>query len=171
MKYILYVHKNKVTQEVFYVGIGNTRGRAYDEHSRSKEWYNIVNEHYFDVEIVAKSLPKKLANKMEMALIDVYGLENLTNKTAGGLGTKGLRHTEESKAKIAAGQLGIKRSREAVEKSVQSRRQLKAAYYRHIETGEVIKGLYWACKKHGINYKLEHQRQRRNSANKNFERL
>ena len=34
--YLVYLHKDRCTNDVFYVGIGD-RSRAYDEKSRSKE--------------------------------------------------------------------------------------------------------------------------------------
>jgi hypothetical protein len=166
--YLVYLHKDRCTNNVFYVGIGN-RSRAYDERNRSKEWKNAISECYFDVEIIAKSLPRTLAFEIEKSLIDLYGLNNLVNKTKGGLGASGYSHTDESKSKIAKGQLGKKRSKAEIDKSVNARILLYSNSYKHIKTGMIFKGLKNGCIHFGINYKVEHQRIKRNSNNRNFE--
>lgn len=171
MNNIVYIHKDRCTNEVFYVGIGSSRARAYDEKQRSDEWKDRISECYFDVEIVAKNLPKKLAERIEESLIGAYGIENLINKTLGGRGTKGIKHTDEAKRKISQAQKGRKKSIETISKTIENRRQNNSSYFQHIVTGEVIKGLKWACKKYNINYKREHQRITRNSSNRNFNKL
>jgi hypothetical protein len=166
--YLVYLHKDRCTNDVFYVGIGD-RSRAYDEKNRSKEWKNRISECYFDVEIIAKSLPRTLAYEIEKSLIDLYGLNKLVNKTKGGSGALGYSHTDESKLKIAKGQLGKKRSQEEIDKSVNARISLYSNSYKHIETGMIFRGLKNGCIHFGINYKGEHQRIKRNSHNRNFE--
>lgn len=166
--YLVYTHKNKCTNQVFYVGIGD-RGRAYDEKARSIEWKNYIKDCYFDVEIIAKNLPKSLAFEIEKSLIDVYGINNLINKTKGGLGALGYSHTEATKKKIAAAQKGRIKSEETIKKGIQTRIDRFSKDYRHIETGMIFTGLKSGCKHFGINYKIEHQRIVRNSLNKQFE--
>ena len=168
MNYLVYLHRDRCNQQVFYVGVGD-RSRAYDEKNRSAEWKDKISECYFDVEILAKSLTKDLAFQIEKSMIEMYGMNNLINKTKGGLGASGYAHTQESKIKIAQGQLGKKRTTEEIIKSVSARRELYANSYKHIESGLIFKGLKTACDYFKVNYKQEHQRIKRNSFNKNFE--
>ena len=170
MNYLVYLHKDKCTNEVFYVGIGD-RGRAYDEKSRSTCWKERIKDSYFEVEILAKNLPKKLALQLEVAMIDFYGIHNLVNKTKGGLGTSGYFHTNETKEKIRMSSLGIKKTIESIKKTIETKKNRHSKNYKHIETGKIIKGLKVACEEFGINYKREHQRIKRNSFNKNFEQI
>lgn len=166
--YLVYSHVNRCTNKVFYIGIGD-RGRAYDEKSRSKEWKKAIQDCYFDVEIIAKNLTKDLAFKIEQSMIDVYGLNNLVNKTKGGGGILGYSHTKESKLKISNGQIGRVKSVETIKKGINTRIERHSKNYKHIATGKIFKGLKNGCDYFGINYKLEHQRMYRNSYNKNFD--
>jgi hypothetical protein len=168
MNYLVYLHKDRCTNEVFYVGIGD-RGRAYDEKNRNTAWKQKIKDCYFEVEIIAKNLSKKLAYQIEMAMINLYGIENLVNKTKGGAGTLGYSHTIESKQKIGISNIGRKRTIESINKSINTRTELHSNNYKHIQTGKIIKGLKNACIEFGVNYKSEHQRIKRNSNNKNFE--
>jgi hypothetical protein len=168
MNQLVYLHKNRCTNEVFYVGVGNM-SRAYDENSRSKEWKENISECYFNVEIIAKNLSKEIAFRIERSLIEMYGLKNLVNKTKGGSGALGYKHTSETKIKIAKGQLGRKRSKEEIQKSVDKKNELYSHTYKHIKTGQIFKGLKKACVYFDISYNLEIQRIKRNSYNKNFE--
>ena len=168
MSYILYTHKDRCSNKVFYVGMGD-RSRAYDEKNRSKEWKDKISECYFDVEIIAKNLTKELAFILEKSFIEMYGLENLINKTKGGVGALGYKHTKETRSKLANAQIGRKKSAEEVKKSINSRVELYSSSYRHIKTGTIHKGLKNACVFYNINYRSEHQRIQRNSFNKSFE--
>lgn len=145
------------------------RSRAYDEKNRSKEWKNKISECYFDVEIVAKNLTKELAFILEKSFIEMYGLENLINKTKGGVGSLGYKHTKETRSKLSNAQIGRKKSAEEVKKAINSRVELYSSSYRHIKTGTIHKGLKNACVFYNINYRAEHQRIQRNSFNKSFE--
>lgn len=168
MSYILYIHKDRCSNKVFYVGMGD-RSRAYDEKNRSKEWKDKISECYFDVEIVAKNLTKELAFILEKSFIEMYGLENLINKTKGGVGSLGYKHTKETRSKLSNAQIGRKKSAEEVKKAINSRVELYSSSYRHIKTGTIHKGLKNACVFYNINYRAEHQRIQRNSFNKSFE--
>ena len=168
MGYILYSHKDRCSNQVFYIGIGDCRARAYDEKSRSKEWKEKISECYFDVEIIAKNLTKELAFILEKSFIEMYQLENLINKTKGGVGSWGYKHTTETKKKLSNAQIGRKKTDEEIKKSVNSRIELHSSTYKHIKTGNIHKGLKNACEIYDINYKMEHQRISRNSFNKNF---
>lgn len=96
---VLYFHINKITRDVFYVGIGN-KLRAFTRGSnRNKFWNDIVNEYGYDVEIVASGLTTEEANVLEIFWIRTFGRKdkgegNLVNLTDGGSG--GLYRSEAS---------------------------------------------------------------------------
>lgn len=167
---VVYLHRNASTGKIFYVGKGVNRGRAYSEYGRPKEWYDIVDKDFFDVEIIAHSISDKEAYDLETLTIETIGLDNLTNSTNGGLGCSGLVHSKETKKKISTSVKNRPKElvKEIAKKSANSRRANNKKLYKHIETGEVIRSLGLACEKYGITYKIEWQRQQRNSANKVF---
>lgn len=170
MSYLVYIHKSPCTKKVFYVGMGD-RGRAYCEKGRNNDWHNVVNECYFDVEIIAKNLSRELALKIEGSLIDVYGIDNLVNRTSGGLGTSGYSHNDETKRIISEKIKGTKKTADQIKRAVETRRLINSQLYIHRSTGEIIQGLKWACEKYNINYRGEHQRLSRNSSNRTFDKL
>jgi len=97
MEHFVYIHKNPVNEEVFYIGQGtrhrDKNERAYSKRSRSKWWYNYVNKYGMPiVEIVATNLSKEDADKLEIDLIKSYGRKDinegtLVNLTDGGDGS------------------------------------------------------------------------------------
>ena len=99
--YIVYLHRNGKTNDIFYVGKGSNRGRAYEEYNRSTEWYSVVDKDYFNVDLIGKGLTEDEAYDLEMLTIETLGLDNLVNKTTGGLGSSGYRHTKLTKDKIS----------------------------------------------------------------------
>jgi hypothetical protein len=167
--YVVYIHTRQDNRKVFYVGIGSTRGRAYDEHSRSSDWKNVLKETFFDVSIVAEGLSKQEAELMEERLIEAIGLDQLKNKTAGGSGALGYNHTDETKKLLSEYQKGRKKSKEEIQKSVKSRVEAYSRLVIHRETKEIIRGLKFACDKYDIPYRAEHQRLRRESFNRTFD--
>ena len=170
---IVYLHRNPRTTKVFYVGVGANRGRAYSEYSRPKAWYDIVDEHFFDVEIIAHGLSREQAFELEKFTIETLGFDSLTNNTNGGLGTSGYSHTKETKDKIREGQkrIPIKELRRRARKGWETRLKASNDFYRHRDTGEITANLFLACQKHNVKYKAEWQRQKRNSNNRIFDKI
>ena len=170
---VVYLHRNQRNGDIFYVGQGANRGRAYEEYNRVPEWNKIVDKDYFDVEIVAHEISKDDANELEEFLIEVIGIENITNRTLGGDGTKGYRHTKATKKKIA--DAVKKRPKDVVAKSARkawlTRTLSLSEKYQHIDGGEIIYSLALACELHNIDYKAEWQRQHRKSVNRNFNKI
>lgn len=133
---IVYIHKRKDNGEVFYVGIGNTIKRAYDiKNRKNKRWFNIVNKYDFLVEIVYEELSWADACKKEIELIEKFGRLDLNkgtlvNLTDGGDGQSNpseetrekLRYekTEEHKNRLRKYQLGVKQSKETIQKRINS---------------------------------------------------
>ena len=86
----VYLHRNPKTQEIFYVGIG-VESRAKYKQGRSSAWYNYVNKHGYEVDIIMKGLTPKQAQSEEKRLIKLYGRRckgegNLVNIDSGGQG-------------------------------------------------------------------------------------
>jgi predicted GIY-YIG superfamily endonuclease len=129
---IVYIHKNPKTQEIFYVGIGvkEERAKRFGGNRRNQYWNNYVKKYGEPiVEIVARFETRQEAAELEMELIKKYGRRidgtgNLVNITLGGDG----------------GALGVKQSKEVIEKRIgglrgmkhseQSRANMKAAQNR-----------------------------------------
>jgi len=78
---IVYLHRRKDNNEVFYVGIGTSKKRPYQNTGRNKYWHNIVNSVGYSTEITHKDICKEEACAIEEYLISFYGRKDL------GLGT------------------------------------------------------------------------------------
>jgi len=108
---IVYKHIRKDTNEVFYIGIGKSKKRAYDMwNHRNEFWHNIKRKTDVDVEIIHEGLNWKDACKKERQLIQTYGrrdlgLGTLVNMTDGGDGGHGVIVSDETKEKIRQFQL------------------------------------------------------------------
>ena len=93
---VVYLHRRKLDNKVFYVGIGYEK-RAYDFVGRNKFWHNYVKKYGKPlVEIYKDNLTKKEASKIEVNLIKKYGRRSrgkghLVNLSSGGeMGTIGV---------------------------------------------------------------------------------
>jgi len=87
---VVYFHRRKDNNEVFYVGIGKRKNRAYVKSRRNSYWNNIVKKYGYNVEIVHKGISYDKALELEQHYIKEFGRDNLTNMTDGGEGTLGL---------------------------------------------------------------------------------
>jgi len=117
---VVYQHRTKDTNQIFYIGIGKDIYRPYSTKSRNKYWHNVVNKHGYNVELVAEELYSK-CKQLEVMLISLYGRRDkgrgpLVNQTDGGEGTKGLIHTKEHTDNFIKSATGLKRSEEMREK-------------------------------------------------------
>lgn len=111
----VYIHRRKDIQDpflnVFYVGIGKSEKRAYCKYGRNNHWQNIVNKYGYHIEITHRDICWEEACVIEKYLILFYGKLILTNKTDGGEGTFGYRHTIETKNMFSEQRKGIKNHR------------------------------------------------------------
>ena len=110
---VVYLHKRNDTNEVFYVGIGKTKRRAYRKDKRNPHWTNIVEKFGYTVDLLVSNTPWEDACKIEKLLIEKYGRKDLgigplVNMTDGGDGqlgnapwNKGIEQLEETKNKIS----------------------------------------------------------------------
>lgn len=109
----VYVHLEKDTQKIFYIGLGKTAGRPWDLNDRSEDHKNRVIEHGVDVQIITNSIHNwYIAAWWEswwIAACRAAGFD-LVNLTNGGEGCRGL--SEKSIEKIRKANLGKKYSSE-----------------------------------------------------------
>jgi hypothetical protein len=108
--FCVYQHIRPDTDAVFYVGKGGMR-RAHSRHQRNQHWNNVVSKAGgFATQVVVDGVDEELAFLAEMELIDQFHRlgARLTNKTDGGEGPSGMRHTEEARRKISEAQRGEK---------------------------------------------------------------
>ncbi len=105
---IIYQHKRKDTNEVFYVGIGRAINRAHTKKSRNQHWHNIVNKVGYDVEILYEDISWEEACKKEVELIKKYGRMDLkqgslVNMSDGGDGLHNPSQDTRNKMKTGLG--------------------------------------------------------------------
>jgi hypothetical protein len=103
---IVYAHKIKNSENIFYIGIGILEKRAFSIANRNNHWKNIVNKYGYDVEILFKDISYQDANLKETELILKYGridlkTGNLVNLTNGGDGVLGYKYTDKVKLKMS----------------------------------------------------------------------
>lgn len=165
---LVYYHRRKDTNEVFYVGIGK-EGRPYVSQNRNTWWWNIVNKVGYDVEIVHTDLTWDEAVEYEIKYIKEFGradlgLGNLVNLTDGGEGTRGCshygednsfygkNHTEEYKKEASIrmtgllvgeknGMYGRTHTKEAIDKIIENRRSYEGEnnpFFGKTHTQEII---------------------------------
>ena len=102
--YILYRHL-KPCGEVFYIGIGVSKKRAYSKYGRNKHWINTINKYGYEVQILSKNIDYEFAKEIEINLISYYGRKDLNkgtlvNMTDGGEGATNISLEEKLKKKI-----------------------------------------------------------------------
>jgi hypothetical protein len=92
---ILYQHRRKDNNDIFYIGIGKSKNRAYSKINRNKYWHNIVNKIGYEIDILIDGCTWKQACEIEKDMISSYGrydlgLGLLVNMTDGGEGINNL---------------------------------------------------------------------------------
>jgi ribosomal protein L37AE/L43A len=109
---IVYKHIRLDTNEVFYIGIGSRKRRAYSDYKRSKHWHSVVNKVGYKVELLHEDIDWEKACEIEQELIKLYGrkdlgLGTLVNMTDGGDGRFGAKASDETKKKMSQSQKGL----------------------------------------------------------------
>ena len=120
MAYV-YLHRKETDNEVFYVGKGSHKNRAYRNDGRNEHWHRVVNKYGKTVEIFKDNIEENLAFYLEKFLILVYGKENLTNKTDGGEGACGFKHSKEECENRRLRKLGVSRQDVTGDRSIFNR--------------------------------------------------
>jgi hypothetical protein len=141
---IVYLHRRKDNDEVFYVGIGKNVSRAYVKHKRNEYWHRVVNKYGYNVDVTHKDLLYEDCAKIEIYLIDFWRKNSnvkLCNITDGGEGTLGYRFDEKTKKKISKSQklrlsnklnhnmYGKKHTEESIDKNRKSNKGEKSYLY------------------------------------------
>jgi hypothetical protein len=127
---VVYQHRRRDTNEVFYVGIGYTRNRASELVNRNKYWHNVVEKVGYEIDILIEGLTWEDACEVEKGLIHDLGrkdlnagmLVNMTEGGEGGSAHKGYSHSVESKQKMSEAKKGRKLSEETKKKMSEARK-------------------------------------------------
>lgn len=110
---IVYRHIRKDNNEVFYIGIGVSKRRAFEKVKRSDFWKQITNKTDYIVDILFEDISYEEAKAKEIELIKFYGrrdlgLGPLVNMTDGGEGMIGIKFSDETKKKMSKSREGEK---------------------------------------------------------------
>ena len=102
---VVYQHRRNDTNDVFYVGVGVERKRAFEKSNRNKHWKNITNKIDYSVDVLFDGVSYEDACNVEKGLIESYGRKDLgtgelVNMKEGGLNGSGWIMSEETKRKI-----------------------------------------------------------------------
>jgi len=102
---IIYQHRRKDTNEIFYIGRGKTLKRAFSRADRNVHWHNIVNKVGYFIDILYEDLSWEDSGIIEIELIKSLGRQNigtgsLVNLTDGGEGMINFIFSNESKNKM-----------------------------------------------------------------------
>ena len=148
---IVYFHRHPITNDIFYVGIGKSKQRAYrfGGNKRNQYWNNYVKKHGFPiVEIVHEVETRKEAAELEMKYINQYGRRidgtgQLLNITIGGDGgALGVKRSGETKEKLSVANKNRKHTEAAKAnfKAAQNRPEVRAKH------AEIKKSEEWLAK-------------------------
>lgn len=103
---VVYIHMKPHNNEIYYVGIGNKAKRAGERTKRSELWNRYYKKYGLKSEIICRDISLEEAKKIEIWLISFYGKSNLCNRTLGGEGFFGGKHSEECKRRIKEKKMG-----------------------------------------------------------------
>ena len=109
---VVYQHRRKDTNEVFYIGIGRNKKRAFLKTHRNNHWHNIVNKVGYEIDVLIEGCSWEDACDVEAGMIESYGrhdigLGQLANQTNGGDGGFGIIVKDITKEKIRQYQLSL----------------------------------------------------------------
>jgi len=153
----IYEHIRPDTNMIFYVGKG-TYKRMHSKHRRNAHWNNIVRKAgVFTVRQVVCHKDEELIFLAEQERIDQLkrlGIK-LANKTDGGEGPSGYRHSDEAKQKIAEAQMGEKHWTNGYVFTEEHRQKMRIARSKLVFTPEIRKKISDAGK--GVPNSPEHR--------------
>ena len=142
--FYVYEHLRNDTGEVFYVGKGKNN-RISDKRNRNSSWNAVVCQTEFTQNIIFETDCEELALFVEQECIYKHRQMNvpLVNKTSGGQGISGYRHTAEAKKKMGdarRGKPGVVPSKEHIEKLRAMNTGVKFSEERRKKISEKAKG-------------------------------
>lgn len=117
---VVYQHRRLDSNDVFYIGIGSEKCRAYSKSGRSRHWKNIVSKCGYAIDVIIEGITIEDARNVEIGMIESYGRIDLgtgilVNMSDGGESNKGYAGTwlgknlsEEHKQKLRIAKLGKK---------------------------------------------------------------
>lgn len=100
---IVYQHIRKDNGQVFYIGVGTSKARAYQVYKddRSEKWKRIAMKYGYSVQITHSEICREEACSIEKYLIDFWrgflGRDAIANITDGGDGMLGYKHSEATR--------------------------------------------------------------------------
>ena len=162
---IVYTHI-KPNKEVFYVGIGVVKKRAYSVHGRNKHWHNTVKKFGYEVNILFDDVDYKTAQQCERYLIKYYGrkdleLGSLVNFTDGGEGYTNMNDKEKTKRSKRMSEYNKKEKDYSFTQKEEYKRKMRksllginAKRVTNYKTGAVYASLREAAEKEGVNYTI-----------------
>jgi hypothetical protein len=106
---IVYQHRRLDTNEIFYIGVGKDKKRAYSKSGRNIHWQRIVNKYGYQVDILINGCRYDEARNVEIGMIKDFGrsdlgLGSLVNKTDGGEGN--INPSKETRKKLSDSKIG-----------------------------------------------------------------
>lgn len=140
---VVYRHRRLDINEIFYIGIGKSKSRAYQIRSRNEFWKNITNKTDYSVEIIAENLNVEDAKELECFLIQEYGrkdlgLGQLVNLTDGGDGC--INFSDITKNKISQSLKGKFQSEETkLKRSISLKNTWKCPELRKLKSIQTTK--------------------------------
>jgi hypothetical protein len=126
---IVYIHRRKDNNEIFYVGMGKNNSRSISHNNRNTHWHNVVNKYNYIIEITHKDLIWEEAISIEKYLIAFWSKNskvNLVNQNEGGVGNLGYKFDRDkilirnNKIKQTLNKAEIKEKRSIAIKKVRS---------------------------------------------------
>jgi len=143
---VVYQHRRKDTNEVFYIGWGKQRKRAYEKGKRNRHWTFISNKIGYEVDILIDGCTEEEAKAVEVGMIQEYGrrdleLGPLVNMTDGGDGISNM--AKESKKNIIKTCIenSVMRKPEVVEKWKNSYRN-RSEEDKHITKNKLFESVF-----------------------------
>ena len=102
MNQLIYRHRRKDNNQVFYIGCSGNNERPFDFVRRTNAWLDVFNSTDVSVEIIEQGLEKEDALELERIIINSY--DNLVNMYGNGYTSwnDGKKLSKEHKARLKA---------------------------------------------------------------------
>jgi len=99
--FYVYCHRKKTDGSCFYIGKG-TRDRYKNNTGRNQYWWNTVNKHGFEPEILINNISEAKAFELESIICNHIGYKNLTNiRKETGWGGYSMNNSTKEKLRIS----------------------------------------------------------------------